>query len=184
MNEEIRSAANAIRKEMDGRIAAIKANPEMAEVLRLQRALNAMEDLIGDQHTTLAQVFGLDAEQQNRPSVRPDEFYGWDQLEAAKVYIKKFKEARLFDEIVAQIKAGGGDVQNEKQLRTALGKSNFDVVKIGDYYGWRENYPQAKRGARGSGVKGSTQTADGDEPEPTDASESEANPGEVQTEKT
>ena len=78
------------------------------------------------------------------PSVRFDEFYGIPELQAAKLYLKKYPDARPFEEIVAAIRAGSGKVETEAKLHTGLSRSTLDVVKIGERYGHIDNYPEEK----------------------------------------
>lgn len=78
--------------------------------------------------------------------VRFDEFYGVPTLDAAKRYLRKAPDARPFDEIVQAVRAGGGKVDNEEELKKGLSRSTFDIVKIGDRYGAIEKYPHIKRG--------------------------------------
>jgi len=141
---DILDITSALRNELDLRVAAIKNLPAMAEILKLQQALNALESAAGEPATTVAHLFGLDTEQDSR--VRPDEFFGLSPLEGAKRYLKKRGEARPFEEILASIQAGGCRVDSAEDLRLSLSRSTYEVAKVGeDLYGLVEFYPHLKR---------------------------------------
>jgi hypothetical protein len=147
---DLKDAAAAIRRTAEEKVTALKATPEMVELLKLHQSLNTLEELLGDPKTTLAEIFALDAGADTTPkpqltaTVRFDEFYGLSDLAAAKAYLKKRTDARAFQEIVDQIRAGGAKVESEDKLRTGLSRSTLDIVKIGERYGWLENYPDEK----------------------------------------
>jgi hypothetical protein len=144
MSDTLRAAAQALRDELDGRVAVIKSLPVMEEVLKVHAALNALEAIMGEPLTTLTALFGMDAE--SSVVIRADEFYGLGPLEAAKRYLKKRGEARPFTEIVEAIQAGGGRVDSPEDLRLSLSRSTYEVAKVGDdLYGLVEFYPHLKR---------------------------------------
>ena len=135
-----------MRQMIEVKIEEIKSDPRMAEVLKLHKSLNSLEDLMGEVCTPLEQLFGLTTSTptSSRTSVRFDEFAGYTTLEAAKMYLRKMSDARPFKEIVAAIMQGGGKVDSEPSLQTSLGRSTLDIVKIKDNYGWIDNYPHIK----------------------------------------
>jgi len=155
---DMKDAVAAVRRETEEKVAALKATAEMKELINLHQSLNALEDYLKEPKTTLAELFGLGQEapttksEQMAPSVRFDEFFGMGSLDAAKAYLRKQKDARLFQEIVDAIKAGGGKVDSEEKLRNGLSRSTLDVVKIGERYGWLEHYPE-ERARRWKGLK-------------------------------
>jgi hypothetical protein len=161
MSDTLRDAAKAVRQQLDEKVAAIKSDPAMAEVLKLQAGLNALESLAGDPSTTLAQLFGMDrVDAPAAPLIRADEFYGLAPLEAAKRYLKKRGEARQFDDILASIRAGGCRVESEEDLRLSLARSTYEVAKISEnLYGLVEFYSHIKR-ERGKKKKGLSEGQD------------------------
>jgi hypothetical protein len=143
----MRLAVEELRSKIDERVATLKSDPLMREIIDLQTALNALEKLLNEPPTSLGQLMNLGAAPDDTaPLVRFDEFVGLEPLDAAKRYLKKRTDARPFTEIIEAIKRGGGSVGSEDALRTGLSRSTFDIIKIGDRYGWLENYPQVKRG--------------------------------------
>jgi hypothetical protein len=131
---------------IEKQVEAIQASPEMAQVRKWHQSLIALEDISGDAHTSLAEVFGFNKD--DASPVRFDEFVGLSALEAAKKYLKKRDDARPFDEIVEMIEQGGGKVDSKDTLRTQLSRSTVDIIKIGDRYGALEKYPHVKRGGK------------------------------------
>ena len=147
MANPIQTAADDLKRQLAEKVEAIKALPEMAEVLTLQQALNALEDVLKAQRTTLAEAFGLNKEVAT--AIRPDEFYGLSPLDAAKKYLKKRGEARPLSEIIEAIKSGGCSVGKADDLRTSLSRSTYEVAKVGeDLYGLVEFYKHLKRGGK------------------------------------
>lgn len=154
MSDAIRAAAVELRRELDEKVKTVISEGPMVEILKIQQALNQLEDLLGDPRTTLTQILGM--EDQGSVSIRPDEFYGLSPLDAAKRYLKSRGSARPFGEIVQSIRAGGCRVTDETELKISLGRSTFDIAKVGnDLYGLLEFYPHIKRGKkRKPGVAG------------------------------
>jgi len=151
-NQAFQAAADEIRRQIDEKVALIKADPVMNEVLKLHEVLNGLEKLMDQPRTSLGDLLGFATEEASRlpgpPSVRFDEFFGLAALEAAKKYLKKCTDARPFQEIVDAIRSGGGKVESEEDLRKGLSRSTLDMVKIGDRYGLREHYPHIKIGKK------------------------------------
>ncbi len=149
MSDAINAAAAELRQRIEEKVLAVKANPAMAEIMKLQLALNSLEELLNQPTTSLSELFGLEQQPGDATATtRFDEFYGLTPLEAAKKYLKKWPDARPFQEIPDAIRAGGGRVDSEEDLRMSLSRSTRDVVKIGDRYGLLENYPHIKRGRK------------------------------------
>ncbi len=147
MDDSIRLAAEKLRQELDQKVEKLKADPIMAEVLRLHTALNTLEDLLQEPHTSLAVIFGMD--KSSEVQIRADEFYGLQPLEAAKKYLRKAGEARPFQEIVEAIVKGACRVSDEDTLRRSLIRSTADVAKVSeDLFGLVEFYEHVKRGKR------------------------------------
>ena len=152
MSTAFQSATDEMKRIIQEKVAEIKNNPAMGEILKLMQALNSMEDLMSEPRTSLAQVFDLQLETEpSQHTIRFDEFVGFTPLEAAKKYLKKMKEARPFLEIVEAINGGGGKIGSEDELKTSLSRSTLEVVKIGERYGLLEHYPQIKRGKKKRG---------------------------------
>ena len=180
MSDTIREMAEKLRAELQEKVDALKATPQMAEVLSLHRALNGLEESIQRERTTLAEVFGLAVEAGGSSSARRGdvlkawEFTDMKPLEAAKHYLKKVGEPRMIDDIVAAIRDHGGAPGSVEHLKTALTRSTLDVVKIkgrGDMYGLVEFFPGMKRTGRwGKGKKAGAGNGDEAE-EPEDAAE-------------
>lgn len=175
MSDTIREMVDTLRRQIGEKVEAIKATPEMAEVLSLHRALNGLEDAIPRDRTSLAELFGLGAEgvpgAPARTLLKPWEFTGKKPLEAAKHYLKVAGEPRSIQDIVTAIKDHGGDPGSVDHLKTALTRSTLDVVKVNeDMYGLVEHFPHIKRTSRwskkkgtgGNGGSGSGETTDED----------------------
>ena len=151
MNEALNNAIEELKKQVNSLTAQIIADGRMAELQKLLTALNTLEGLCGQSKTTLGEIFSFGPVASVKPGihVEPDEFVGLEPLEAAKRYLKKPKKAALIQDIVAAIRAGGGDPGNEEKLKVSLARSTWDVIKIGDdRFGLLEFYPHIKRGKK------------------------------------
>lgn len=152
MSDALMSAIVELRSQVDALATEIVKDERVARIQKLLTGLNTLEDLCGEPKTTLGGVFNFGSVvPAERPvvSVAPDEFYGLESLVAAKKYLKKPKKAVPFKEIVAAIRAGGGDPGNEEKLKVSLARSTWDIVKIGDdMFGLIEFYPHVKRGGK------------------------------------
>jgi hypothetical protein len=146
MNMAYKAAMEEMRRDLAEKIGEIKGDPRMAEVLKYHQTLNTLEGLLNEPQTTLQQLFGLDQSSHAipKPAIRHDEFAGRTPLEAAKMYLKKWTDARPFTEIVSAITEGGGKVDSDEQLKVSLSRSTLEVVKINDRYGLIDNYPHIK----------------------------------------
>lgn len=166
MENPIRTSIATLRQEIDLKVEKIKADPTMAEILRLHNALNTLEDLIQEPHTNLAVIFGMD--KSAGVHIRADEFYGLQPHEAAKKYLRRAGEARPFQEIVEAIQKGGCRVSDEDTLRRSLIRSTADVAKVSeDVFGLVEFYGNLKRGKR----KGTGLSAEAESTEKTEEAE-------------
>lgn len=152
MSDAILTAVDELKRKISEKVEALKADPTMAEVFRLQQGLNALEEIVGHPKSTLPQLFGLDAPagesaQASAVAIRPDEYYGLDPLEAAKRYLKRRGQARSFREILESIRRGGCKVENENELKVRMARSTYEVAVLPDeHYGLVEFYPHLKRG--------------------------------------
>lgn len=80
------------------------------------------------------------------PSVRPDEFFGMSQSEAAKAYLRKIGRAISLDQLVDALKKGGanlGGVNPKKTLYVSLARNPMKefVNPSEGFVGLREFYP-------------------------------------------
>ena len=150
MSSPFETAAAEARRLAAEHAATLKEHPAMKELLRVHAGLNAIEDLMQQERTSLGDLLGLGdlasggGSQLSR--VKFDEFVATPALEAAKKYLRKGSDARPFPEIVDAIRAGGGKVDDEEALRVGLSRSTLDIVKLGDRYGLLEHYPRIQRG--------------------------------------
>lgn len=78
-------------------------------------------------------------------AIRPDEFYGLSQSEAAKTYLRKIGRAVPFEELVAALKKGGAKLGGKDPKRTLYvslarnPKKEFvwpsdDHISLGEFY--------------------------------------------------
>jgi hypothetical protein len=165
MGDEIHEAAGKLLERLQAKVDILKATPEMEEVLKLQRALNAMEELIARPPTTLAEVFGLEsvAGGDRTKSLKPWEFTGMKPLEAAKHYLRKMGEPRMIDDIVDAIRDHGGNPGSVDHLKTSLTRSTLDVVKVNEeMYGPIEAFKHISRKGKPKKSAGAAQAAEAD----------------------
>ena len=84
--------------------------------------------------------------------IRPDEFFGMTQAEAARKYLKRVGHAVSFDELVSALQTGGCRVGGENPKRVlyiSLIRNTRDFVPPQQgYIGLREFYPGAGRPAK------------------------------------
>lgn len=148
MSDAVLTAIEELREQLAVSIEALKEDPKMTEVLNLHGALNTMERLRKLPETSLSSAFALES----ATMVQPGEFYGLSALKAAKAFLKKKGKAAHFDEIVSAIREGGAIVASKDKLRVSLGRSTFEIAKVGpEHYGLLEFYPHLKPGKRGKG---------------------------------
>jgi hypothetical protein len=167
MSDTLYKAMGEVRQQLVDALEGIRDDPRIEQIIKLHQGLNTLEELTESTKTSLSQIFAevLGLEQGIALSVRPGEFYGRDQLKAAKMYLKRKGEAGAsFDEIVRAIKEGGAKITSEEKLRVSLGRSTLDIAKVGlEHYALLEFYPhaQAQRGnKRRKGEGGDSAEAD------------------------
>ena len=147
MDDAISSAADNLRAQIQAKVDQVKSDPVMAELIKLQTALNALEAVLGRPATSLAQFFALESggTPTMTTAIAPDEFVNLPMLDAAKRFLRKVgKPARPFGDVVRGVRAGGGLVNYEDKLKIQLVRSN-DVKKVGeDLFGLADWYPARK----------------------------------------
>jgi len=162
MSDTLRNAKEEVRQQLVDALEDIKEDPRIVQITKLHQGLNTLEALTEGPKTSLkdliAEVLGLDSE--SALSVQPGEFFGRDQLKAAKMYLKrKGKNGASFDEIVRAIKAGGAKVTSEERLRVSLGRSTLDIAKVGlEHYAMLEFFPHALRGGKRRKAEGESES--------------------------
>jgi hypothetical protein len=84
-----------------------------------------------------------------KPQLRPDEFFGMTQADAARAYLKKVGHAVSFDELAEALQAGGCKVSGantKKVLYISLVRNTRDFVPPrAGFIGLREFYPAGAR---------------------------------------
>lgn len=154
MTDPLNAAADKLKEEINEHVAELKASPLVVEIQKKQKALNALEELLGVPATKLGTILSLGtATEEGAPvEVGPDEFVHLPMLDAAKAYLKKAgKPARDIDEIIAAIRRGGGIVTAVDRLKTQLVRSTSEVKKVSDtHFGLLEWYPARKGRPPGS----------------------------------
>src|SRR5437879_3252887 len=128
MSAEIQNAADVLRSKAAEKVEEIKGDPRMVEAFQFIAGLNALEVILQQPKTTISSLFAFDAGEADATSstatVAIDEFVNVAPLEAAKRYLKKVsRPPRSLDDIIAAIKAGGGEVPNRSSLRVGLNRS-------------------------------------------------------------
>jgi hypothetical protein len=138
-----------LKGEIDGHVAVLKSNESWLQIEKIYKALGTIEELAGVPPTSLVQLLGVVDGTTSYVSVRPGEFIGMEALDAAKLYMEKKKEqASSLDEILEAIQKGGAQTASRNDLRTSLGRSNWDVVKAQgqEIYTLLKYAPHVKRG--------------------------------------
>jgi hypothetical protein len=152
MSQALLSAVEELRSSVALLAHAIREDERISEIRKLLSTLNGLEDLCGQERTSLGSILSFEESEDapaRGPLIQPDEFYGLDALVAAKKFLKKRGKAVPFRDIVAAIKAGGGEPGNEDKLKVSLARSTWDIAKIGeDMFGLLEFYPHVKRGKK------------------------------------
>jgi hypothetical protein len=168
MSDAIRQAINEVRHDAEVQAEELKSHPAMAEMIRLHKGLNTLEDLCGDPLTPLSSLLGLgDSQIVSSPAslVSVGEFYGLEPLDAAKRYLRKRNKPATFDEIVAAIETGSCEVSNKATLKVSLGRSTFEIAKLSeDSFGLLEWYPHVKRSSARKQQRGAAAASNGSEP--------------------
>jgi|SRR5579871_327859 len=152
MNDALAVAIDVIRKESKILADQIKDDPRIADLKKQITALNALEDLESLPRTSLGDLldFGSGTSSASSSpglSIEPDEFYGKEPLEAAKLYLRKRGKPASLAEIVAGIRSGGGNSGSEAGLRISLTRSTYQIAKINDdLFGLVDWYDKLQRG--------------------------------------
>jgi hypothetical protein len=148
VKSQLEQALQGMRQNLEAGVAELKGDPKMSQIIASHKQLNDLEGMLERPKTSLAALFGLEAQEKLEPAsaIKIDEFYGLQPLEAAKRYLKRKGEAASLDEIVAAIKAGGCKVNSPANLRKTLTRSTWQVAKVGkDAFGLVEFYGPRKR---------------------------------------
>ena len=157
MGDELSGAIEALRIKASSQIEALRALPEMGELIKVHAALNTLEGLCGIEPTPLSALFGLDSAPtavKKRLLVKVGEYYGKSPLEAAKAYLKAKGEPATLDEIVENLKIGSCEVKNEGDLRVSLGRSTFEIARLNeDTFGMLDWFPDVKKSRLAGGRK-------------------------------
>ncbi len=153
MNDNLRGTIKQLKEQIEQSVLEIKADPRMVEIIKIHRALNTIEELCGQPQTSLAQLFAPEGElNKTAATVQIGAFYGMKPLKAAKRYLDMagtMHQGISFDEILAAIKKGGCEVQDESELRISLGRATRVIAKIGDdHYGLLKFFPEEQKKRR------------------------------------
>jgi hypothetical protein len=166
-DDNLKAAMDLIRGKAELIADGFRSDPRITEIGKLLHSLNTLEELSGEPLTTMGTVlkFGMDESGSSSPagaSTRPDEYYGLEPLEAAKRVLKKIGRSAGISEIMAGIKAGGGETGSQSSLQLSLARSTMEIAKISDgVFGLLEFYPHIKRGKPGRRKKGEPDAPNG-----------------------
>jgi hypothetical protein len=155
VDQNLKAAMDLIRGQAEVVAGTIKTDPRITEIRKLLQSLNTLEELSGEPTTTLANILQFGADDGANASsttvtMRGDEFYGLEPLEAAKRVLKRLGRSATISEIMAGIKAGGGETGSQDNLQLSLARSTVEIAKIKDgVFGLLEFYPHIKRGKPG-----------------------------------
>lgn len=144
---------------MDARELLEKYKRERKEYLEKIREIGVtirrMEADLGEVHETLEDAdqiedqnpeFKLD---QTCGAIKPDEFFGMTQSNAAKKHLEKVGRAVSIDQLVEVLRKGGckiGGADPKRTLYIALVRNNRDFIPPqAGYIGLRKFYPQLKK---------------------------------------
>ena len=187
MADELLGAIEALKNKALSQVEALKAVPEMTELIKIHSALNTLEGLCGNEKTALAELFGLDrpTSEEKKPSiVKVGEYFGKKPLEAAKLFLKMRGRPATLEEIVENLAIGSCDVKSKEELRVSLGRSTFEVARLNDNtFDLLERYPDVmnqrlaaarKRPANNGGSQEPSAPTSNSEPETAVASGTES----------
>jgi len=131
----------------------------LEEVGRILSAINTMEELFGQEKTSL-QGLGINLAEDipvgenvrvkvGRPQnadIRPDQFLGISPLDAAKKYLRTIGRAAHVDEIANAVTRGSAAIKGagwREELEESLLRSTREVVKVQEHiYGLTEFYTE------------------------------------------
>ncbi len=155
--ESLRGAIEVYRKQFQQQCEAIRTTLLL---------LNKLEADAGEAATTAPKEIGLALSDRLAMSdafsasvngrsgeVRPDEFFGMSQSDAARAYLKKFGRAVSFDHLVQVLRKGGAEVGGadpKKTLYVSLmrnPKGEFVIPSEG-HVGLRAFYPGLPKGGK------------------------------------
>jgi hypothetical protein len=160
MSEALERAIEELRREAMALADQIRDDPKISALKKKLTALNTLEDLESIPKTSFGDLldFGIAPPITNPgvagPSIEPDEFYGKESLEAAKLYLRKRQRPASLEEIIAGIKQGGGNPGSESALRVSLTRSTYQIAKINEnLFGLVEFYGGSLKRGRGPAKK-------------------------------
>ncbi len=139
----------------------------LAELSKVNTAIGAIEELAGKPLSMPTNVNdSVVVERASAPTptateppskklgtIRPDEYFGLSQGQAAKKYLQQVGYAAHIEEIIKGITRGGVKVagNSTRNLYIALVRNTTDFVLVGaNTFGLREFYPHLRRGKKES----------------------------------
>jgi hypothetical protein len=173
MATALEQAIEALLNEAKELAEEINVDSRIVDLKKKITALNTLEELQSQPKTSIGDLldFGIAAPAASSVSglsIEPDEFYGKEPLEAAKMYLRKRGKPASLADIVVGVKAGGGNPGPEGALRTSLTRSTYQIAKINeDLFGLVEFYGGGLKRGRSAKKKngGDGDTDDRTEPE-------------------
>lgn len=135
----------------------------LAELAKVNTAIGAIEELSGSPpsmptsagNSAILESTPVSLSKESPPkelgAIRPDEYFGLSQGQAAKKYLQRVGHAVSIDEIIKGITQGGiklaGDTR--KNLYITLVRNTAEFVLVGpNTFGLREFYPHLRRGKK------------------------------------
>ncbi len=150
--ESLRETLAFFKQQRDKKIQEVRASFEVT-IQQIERELGEAPSSespinIGD-YVPPVMERGAEIPNGRRPEIRPDEFFGMTQAEAARQYLKKIGHAVSFEELVVALQAGGCKVGGENPKRVlyiSLIRNTRDFVPPRQgFIGLRDFYPGAAR---------------------------------------
>jgi hypothetical protein len=140
-NEYLRKTLEHYRQQRQARLEEVQGIDNM--IRQLERDLgeaSTVEDPAGVEN-----LVPLNNALHAMNFIRPDEFYGMTQSEAAKAYLRKVGKAIPFDELVTALRKGGaqlGGVDPKKTLYVSLARNprkefvwpSSDHISLSEFY--------------------------------------------------
>jgi hypothetical protein len=146
--EPLRRTLEYYRQQRQQKLDELR--PIETMIRQLERDLGEAPSLadVGNEVTTAAAISGSSAIGliiSPMFSLRPDEFYGMSQSEAAKAYLRKVGRAIPFDELVQALRKGGaklGGADPKKTLYVSLARNprkefvwpSTDHISLSEFY--------------------------------------------------